>query len=223
MTSPKTSLSKTAAPRGRGLQVDWSRGLLPLSLLILFVLRFGFDAPTWLLIVFMLWIPAFYFAFPRYMRRRWYHFDKEFAARFQKGDFKGLLLLYRDQWMLRKFGPRAEMLGKLGLIYAAMHRYREAEEALEKALDHAHFTQRDKLFFNLAGVKYELGHYEEAEQILKALRANSPYGHTARTHLALIDLRCGRRPEQARQFLQTQRDQARGDVKARIERALAES
>jgi tetratricopeptide (TPR) repeat protein len=220
MTSAPKSTSSPS--KSRGIQIEWSRGLLPLSLLILFVLRFGFGAPLWVLAIFMLWIPIFYVAFPLYIRRRWARFDKEFAARFQKGDYKALLTSYRDEWFLRKFGPKAEMLGKLGLIYSAMHKYREADEALEKAIDHAHFSQRDKLFFNLAAVKYELGHYKEAEQILKSLRSNSPYGHSAKTQLALIDLRCGRRTEQAREFLEKQRDRARGAVKTRIERALAE-
>lgn len=195
---------------------------MPLSLLILFVMRFGLGAPDWLLLIFMLWIPLFYFVFPRYIRRRWARFDRDFAVRFQKADYKGLLESYRDEWFLRKFGPKAEMLGKLGLVYMAMHKYREAEDALEKALEHAHHTQRDKIFFNLAGVKYELGHYDEARIILKSLRKNSPYGHSARTLLALIDLRQGRQAEVARAFLKTRVAGARGEVKERIERALAE-
>src|SRR5690554_8087141 len=114
------------------------------------------------------------------------------------------------------------MLGKLGLIYSAMHQYREAEDALEKAIDHSHKSQRDKLYFNLAGVKYELGRYEDAEQILKSLRVNSPYGHSARTQLALIDLRRGRRTKAAREFLEKKLPRTNGEVKIRIERALAE-
>lgn len=211
-----------STPKKRGLQISWRRGLLPLSLLIIFVMRFGLGAPIWAISIFLLWIPIFYIAIPLYIRRKWAQFDKEFARRFQKRQFKSLLVYYRDQWFLRKFGPQAEMLGKLGLIYSAMHQYREAEDALEKAIDHAHMAQRDKLYFNLASVKYELGRYEDAEQILKSLRTNSPYGHSARTQLALIDLRRGRRIGAARNLLEKKLPGARGDVKVRIERALSE-
>lgn len=211
-----------ASNKKRGFQIDWRRGLIPLSLLAMFILRFGFGAPLWTLILFTLWIPLYYFAYPMYLRKRWTAFEKEFAYRFQRGDHKGLLEFYRDQWFLRKFGPQAEMLGKLGLIYSAMHKYREAEHAFEQAIDRADASQKDKLFFNLANVKYELGKYEDAEQIFKSLRANSPYRHSARTQLALIDLRRGKRVDEAREYLEQESQRATGTVKTRIERALAE-
>ncbi len=211
-----------ASEKKGGIQIDWHRGLIPVSLLVMFILHFGFGAPIWALALFTLWIPIYYIAYPRFVRKRWTAFEKEFAYRFQKGDYKGLVEFYRQQWFLRKFGPQAEMLGKLGLIYAAMEKYREAEHALERAIDRAHSSQKDKLFFNLANVKYELGKYEDAEQIYKALKTNSPYRHSARTQMALIDLRRGKRIEQARDFLKQERDRASQTLKSRIDRALAE-
>lgn len=206
----------------KGLQIDWRRGLIPLSLLAMFILYFGFDAPLWVLAVFTLWIPVYYVLYPMYLRKRWTAFEKQFAYRFQKEDYKGLLELYRDQWFLRRFGPKAEMLGKLGLIYSAMGKYREAEHTFESAIDRAHETQEDKLFFNLANVKYELGKYEDASQIYRSLKVNSPYRHSARTQLALIDLRQGERVDQARDFLEEARERASTPIKERIDRALSE-
>lgn len=203
-----------------GWQIEWRRGLLPLSFLCLLVLYYGFGAPLWVLVAFCSWIPVYYLVYPRYMRNKWRAFEKEFAYRFPKGEYKELLEFYRGQWFLRRFGPRAEMLGKLGLIYSAMEKYREAEHAFERAIDEAHHTQKDKLFFNLGNVKYELGKYEDAEQIYKALRVHSPYRHSARTQLALIDLHRGRRVDQARDFLERERERSTGIVRERIDQAL---
>lgn len=203
-----------------GLQIDWRRALLPLSLLALVLLYFFFRVPIWLLALFTLWIPLYYLVYPSYVRKRWSQFDKEFAAKFQKGQYKELLELYRDQWFLRKFGPKAEMLGKLALIYSAMDKYREAEQALERALDHAQPGQQQRLFFNLANVKFELSKYEDAEQIYRALKKGTPYSHSARTHLAMLDLKRGRHVDKARKLLQNERQNASGATRERIDRVL---
>lgn len=200
--------------------IDWRRALLPLSLLALVLLYFFFGVPIWALAVLTLWIPLYYLVYPSYVRKRWSQFDKEFAQKFQKGQYKQLLEVYRDQWFLRKFGPKAEMLGKLALIYSAMDKYREAEQALERALDHAGPGQKQRLFFNLANVKFELSKYEDAEQIYRALKKGTPYAHSARTHLALIDLKRGRHVDKARKLLADARDNASGATRERIDRVL---
>jgi tetratricopeptide (TPR) repeat protein len=208
--------------RRTGLQIDWRRGLIPLSLLTLFILHFGFGAPIWLMAVLSLWIPVYYIAFPFYLERRWKQFDREFTQRFQKHDYKELLGFYRRQRFLRQFGPRVEMLSKLALIYSAMEKYREAEHAYEQAISASRLPPSDQLYFNLANVKYELGKYDDAQQIYKSLRTNSPYQHAIKTQLALIDLHRGAGVEQARQFLLNAQERATGTLKHRIEQALAQ-
>jgi len=205
------------------LEIKWGRGLIPLSLLGLFILRFGFGAPLWVLAVICLWVPAYFFLYPWLLKRRWQDFEREFTVKFQQGDHKQLLDEYQSRWLLRKFGPRELMLDKLGLIYAAMEKYREAEHVFEQALDEADEDgHKDKLFFNLANVKYELGKYEDAEQIYRSLHdKNSPYSHSIRTQLALIDLHKGRRVEEAREFLEDEQERATGMMHDRIERALS--
>ena len=214
-------LMQHARPKA-GLKIEWRRMLVPASLLTLFILRYLFNAPIWALGVLCLWIPLYYVAYPMVLRKKWERFEKEFAQRFQRGEYKQLLELYKDQWFLRRFGPRAELLGKLGLIYSAMERYREAEQALERAVSAAHAAHRDRMYFNLANVKFELNKYQEAEEIYRSLRPSSPYRHAAQTQLALIDLHQERRVPVARKVLEQELKRATGSLKERIETALAQ-
>ncbi len=115
------------------------------------------------------------------------------------------------------------MLNKLALIYSAMKKYREAEQVLERAVNLVPPAFRDRLYFNLANVKYELGKYDEAEQMYKALRKGSPYLHSVQTQLALIDLQRGVRIPEARKFLEKNRGNVSGVAKERIEKALKKS
>ncbi len=207
--------------RRSSLRIEWRRALIPLSLIVMIVLRVAFNAPLWALSLACLWIPIYYIGYPRLLSKRWTAFEKAFALRFQRGEYKQLLELYEGEWFLRRFGPRAEMLGKLGLIFSAMERYREAEQALERAIEEAPPSARDRLYFNLANVKFELGKHEDAEQIYRTLKPQSPYRHAAQTQLALIDLSQGRRVPVARQILQQERKRAPEHLRARIDEALA--
>ncbi len=209
------------APKGGGLSIDWHKALIPISLFTMFVLWTQFHAPVWVLALFSLWIPLYYIAYPWYLRKKWTEFDKAFAQKFQQQDYRGLLEYYRSQWFLRKFGPRGEMLSKLALIYSAMEKYRESEQVLERALDLTRRGNRDRLYFNLANVKYELGKYDEAEQMYRALKKSSPYGHSVQTQLALIDLLRGTRTDEARRFLEAEREQAPRPLRERIDAALS--
>ncbi len=204
------------------MEIAWRRGLIPLSLLALVVLRFGFGVPLWVLAVLSLWVPAYYIGYPWLLKRRWQQFERDFTLKFQQGEHEELLDEYESHWFLRKFGPRAQMLGKLGLVYAAMQKYREAEHVFERALDASDAEHRDdKLLFNLANVKYELGKYADAEQIYRSLHGKpSPYSHAVRTQLALIDLHKGRREKEAREFLEDEHERATGMMRNRIERVL---
>lgn len=213
--------TSNAMAKGK-LHIEWRRGLIPLSLLIMFVLTFYFKVDWWVLGLFVLWIPLYYIIYPWYLRRRWGQFEKEFAAKFQKRDYRGLLELYRKQWFLRKFGPDAEMLSKLSLIYSGMEKYREAEQVLERAIEITPAVYRDRLYFNLANVKYELGKYDEARHLYKALENGSPYGHSIRAQLALIDVHRGREVSGARELLEKELKSATGVLRKRIERALDE-
>lgn len=205
-----------------GLSIDWQRGLIPLSLLVLVILYFGFGAPWWVLAIFCLWIPAFYLGVPYYKQKKWDEFEATFARRFQRGEHKRLLEQYRKQWFLRRFGPRDQMLSKLGLIYSALDKNKQAERAFEQAIDACPREAPQQLHFNLANVKFELGKYDEAMRIYLTLRKNSPYQRAARARMALIDLEKDARVEQAVDFLEDHKEKAKGTMRDRIERALAE-
>jgi tetratricopeptide (TPR) repeat protein len=205
----------------RGVQIYWRAALIPLSLAVLATLRFVFHAPMWVLIVGCLWIPAYYLIYPVVLNQRWHAFDREFTVQFQRGEYKQLLAYYKSQWFLRRFGPRAEMMGKLGLIYAAMQRFRDAEQVLEGAVETAGPGTRDRLYFNLANVKFELGKHDAAEQIYRSMKPGSPYRHAAQAHLALIDMGRGERVDEARVVLKQERKRASGTLRERIDEALA--
>ncbi|RDV36932.1 hypothetical protein DV096_15580 [Bradymonadaceae bacterium TMQ3] len=206
---------------GGRLNIDLKRGAIPLSLFILAVLHYGLGAPLWVLGLFSLWVPIVYILMPWYARRRWEDFDRTFTQHFQRGKHRELLQAYRKEWYLRRFGPQADMLSKLGLIYSALGKYREAEHALEQALDAMGSPGPQQLYFNLANVKFELGKFDDAMQIYLSLRGNSPYHRAARTQMALIDLQKGARVEQARSFLESERPRVSAPMRERIDRALA--
>lgn len=204
-------------------QIDWRRGLIPLSLLVLVILYFGFDAPWWALALFCLWIPAYYLGVPHYKKRKWKDFEERFARKFQRGEHRQLLEDYRQEWFLRRFGPRDQMLSKLGLIYSALEKYEQAERAFEEAIDACGGEAPQQLYFNLANVKFELDKQDEAMRIYLSLRKDSPYQRAARARMALIDLEKGARVEQAVEFLEDHKESASDSMRDRIERALADS
>ena len=153
-------------------------------------------------------------------RRKWDAFEREFAYRFPLEDYDGLLAFYKGQWFLRHFGPRAEMLEKLGLIYIAMRKNREAEQILEQAIQLSERHQREKFLLNLAQVKFELKKYGEAEQIYKRLLRRSPHLSGAELKLALIHAHQGVDLERSRSVLEAELERAKGDDRERIEEAL---
>ncbi len=218
MTATTESQSKDD---NQGLTIDWKRGLIPLSLLTLIILYYYFHAPFWVLAVFCLWIPIFYIGVPLYTQKKWESFEATFARRFQRGEHKQLLEDYRDQWYLRRFGPRELMLSKLGLIYSAMEKYAEAEYAFEEAIEATEGRIPEKLHFNLANAKFEQGKSDEAMRIYLTLKGNSPYQGAAKARMALIDLERDHRTEQALEHLRDNRHTVSGSLKKRIDRALA--
>ncbi len=207
--------------RTRPMNIDPQRAMIPISLGVFFMLYFYFKVPVWALGLLMLWIPVFYLGLPILKDRKWRSFEREFARRFPSGDGQGMLSFYRGQWFLRQFGPKAGMLEKLGLIYSAMGKHREAEQILERAVQLADRVQRDKFILNLAQVKFELGKYEEAEQIYKRLLSRSPHIAGANLKLALIRVHRGDDLDKSLKILEAELPRAFGEDRRRIEEALA--
>jgi tetratricopeptide (TPR) repeat protein len=204
----------------RKVKIDPQRALIPVSLGIFFVLRFGFGVPVWVLAILMLWIPAYYIGVPMLAQRRWREFEREFAFRFPSGEHKALLDYYRRQWFLRQFGPKAQMLEKLALIYQGMGKLRDAERVLERAMAMTHKAGRAAFLTNLGHIKYELGKYDEAEGIYKRLLRRAPHQLSARVKLALIRVHKGVQLEESFQVLRENLDRVSGPERAQIEEAL---
>ena len=209
-------------PEAGRFTIEWRALALPISLGAMALLHYALHVPLWLLAALCAWIPAYYILYPAWVRKRWLRFEREFTRRFQRGEHKQLLEYYKSQKLLRRAGPRGEMLSKLGLIYAALARHREAEEVVQRAIHATPVERRERLYFSLANIKFELGKHEEAEAIYRALDRASPYRRAARTQLALIDLSRGRGRDEALKVLEQERDQAQGALRERIEEALAQ-
>lgn len=209
-----------AQPGIRAMKFDPQRALIPMSLGVFFVLYFYFKVPVWALAVLMLWIPAYYIGVPVLTQRKWRTFEREFAYRFPKQDYKGLLNYYRGQWFLRQFGPKAEMLEKLGLIYTAMGRTHDAERILEQAVQLADRRAREKFLLNLAQVKFELGKLDEAEQIYKRLINRAPHLTGAQLKLSIIRAHKGEDLPQTIKILESELPRVQGEDRRRVEEAL---
>jgi tetratricopeptide (TPR) repeat protein len=194
-----------------------------LSLAFMCLLYFYFKAPFWVLCLFTLWIPTFYVLLPWYTKRQWTRFERTFSRKFQRQEYAELVDDYRRAWFLRRFGPRAEMLSKLAITYTAMQHFREAEHVLEQALEITPLLHRDRLYLNLANLKYELGKYGEAEAMYKALQGNSPYRHTVKTQLALIDVHRGHQVQKAKRYLEEVRERSTGSTRHRIDAVLSKA
>lgn len=202
------------------VQVAWRSALIPLSLVFMFLLWRVFHAPVWALALFSLWVPLYYIVYPMVLRKKWEEFEKSFSYLFQKGDYKLLLEHYTSQWFLRRFGPRSEMLAKLGLVYSALDRYREAEQAFERAVKTARPAQKDRLLFNLANVKYELNKLKEAAAIYRSLKPGSPYRHASQTQLALIEVHQGAGGDESVSILERELERTSGPGAQRLREAL---
>ena len=227
MTNRSMSLMNTLTPetrailhKGGSVNFELKRALIPISLAIYFVLHFYFGVPLWVLMCLTVWIPLYYLGIPIYTRRRWASFEKEFAYRFPQQDYKGLLQLYKNQWFLRQFGPKAMMLGKLGLIYSAMGRYRDSERILEGSVRLAEHGIREKYMLNLAHVKYELGKYDEAERLYYPLLKRTPHLSGAATRIAMINVHKGRDLQGALELLSRELSVATGEDAKRISAAI---
>lgn len=218
--SPLMATMETQPASRQRPKLDFKRALIPISLGVFFVLYFYVQAPVWVLALLTLWIPLFYIGVPYYTHRRWLRFEKDFAWRFSKQDHQGLLALYKDAWFLRSFGPRDLMLGKLGLIYAAMGKHRDAERVLENAIQQAEPSARGQFMLNLGQVKLDLGKYAEARQIYRRLLKRSPHLSRAEAKLNLIDAHLGKRLDEVIPLLQRDLQRAQGDERRRIQDAL---
>ena len=200
--------------------VDFRRALIPISLGVFFVLHFYFAVPLWALMCLTLWIPLFYLGVPMYTKHRWTNFEREFAYKFPQQDYRGLLSLYKKQWFLRQFGPKAMMLGKLGLIYSAMGRFRDAERILEGAVRYAKHGNREKFMLNLAHVKYELGKYKDAQRLYQYLLKRTPHLSGASTRIALIQVHTGSELHTSLEYLEKELPHSSGEDHKRILEAI---
>lgn len=209
----------TWRPRGsRGVRVSIRHALIPISLLFLMVLAFGFHLHFWILAVVAMVVPVSLVVSSIMLSKRLPRFEMEFNRFMQRGDISGMQKLYKESLFLQLMAPTDKMLAKKGMIYLESGDIRTAEELLEDAYDIAPPNRKANLLGGLARVKYQMGRFDELQEIAEQWRQRSLFPGSANVYLAAALLKSVQPdPEFARELL----TEAKGSL-AEQDRKLAD-
>lgn len=137
--------------------------------------------------------------------------ERQLMAGIQSGaDQQQLLALYRRQRLLRFAAPHHQLLGLLGLIYAASAQHAEAAVAYREALEDAPPAQAFVLAMGLADALFEIGQYEEAERTYRLYLDEEHRSARALANLSRIIRRDEAELEQAEEYLRLAVELERG-------------
>ena len=160
-------------------------------------------------------------------RRQLRVFNRLLVATMQRQEGDRLLPLYRQQWLLRFFGPRHVMLGYLGLIYRRTGNLQGSAVAYRAALDLAPRQEVLLLAHKLADALYALGDHAGAERYYRMSQTEQHVNAGVRARLARLVLERGGDEEEAEQLMRqavaaAQGEAACGPLRCQLVQQLAE-
>jgi tetratricopeptide (TPR) repeat protein len=142
---------------------------LPITLALVFVLRWKFAMPWWGLAGILAVLPVYYFLVPALVRRKERAFERDVMRLLQEGRKSELLRLYRDQTFLRLFATSDTLRKRLGFIYTEVGDFDRARACYARAARSAAPSDRLSILLGLAYARYRSGEYEGAETVYREL------------------------------------------------------
>jgi tetratricopeptide (TPR) repeat protein len=209
--------------RGRRFTVNWRNGFIPISLIVVFVLKWRFGLPFWGLCLLLIPLGAYYLLLPLWVKQKLRAFERQFFIAIQQQKGRNLLEIYKKQWLLRSFGPEFVMKEKLAFIYSQLGNYKEACLLYKQALEKAPLGKRSSILLGLANNQYILGQDTEAEKNYRTLLKQGLSFPAIYYNLADIILRRYKDSKEAIKFLKQGLPQVRGKEKIKFRLALAEA
>lgn len=151
------------------LQLQPRHVFLPMTLALVFVLRWKFALPWWGLALILSALPVYYFVLPKIAERKMRAFEREVLRLLQQGRRQELLRAYRRERLLRLLAPAGQLQKQLGFIYTEIGDFERARACYSRAALQARAGERLAILLGLGNARYRSGDYEGAEAVYRDL------------------------------------------------------
>lgn len=210
-------------PKTNVLTVNLRMALLPISLGVITLVYFRWRPNLLILGLLCAVLPVYLILEARYVASRRRTFERDFNLNLQRGDIGGLNSTLRRLGLFRWVAPPGFLEEKRGLVATLRKDWEKAEEHLERAyLKTASESQRNALLPAILRVKYEIGSWEEAEQIGSQVVGQTPFATSSHLFLGLIKVRRPADRQEGIDLLNAAVEGLAGDDQARARAALNE-
>jgi hypothetical protein len=145
-----------------------------LSLVLFGAVATTVPMPTWVLFALALLLPALALVGRLWVRRRFESFERKFNLCMVSGDVAGMMRVWRGHRWLSLWVPGWQMSMRLGMIYVAAGRWREASDVLEDAWEAAPPRARTLMIGPMTRTRYQLEDWVSARELARQWRVRSP-------------------------------------------------
>jgi tetratricopeptide (TPR) repeat protein len=143
--------------------------LLPVTLAIVFLLRWKLGMPIWGVALLLSLLLLYHAAAPLLVRRGGRELERELLRLFHQGRRSELLPAYRRRWLLRLLAPPDRLQRLLGLVHSELGDFSRASACFEAAARDVEPAERLGVLMGLAKARYRAGDYEGAEVVYREL------------------------------------------------------